>query len=103
MRFDDTKAKALAASQITAFVELADEANLSGKSQGCIVGISRSRWTQLCANPSKSVLQTHLTLNLLWGITAIKRGLAEGWLPAKGERGAAQDTALENLRRLAAE
>lgn len=96
MRFTEENTKELCAAQFRSFQERAEEARLNGSTAASILGISRSRYQQLCKDPS-TCLQTHIFLNLLVYQEQIKRGLADEWLPVKSLKGKGQQEALDKL------
>lgn len=99
MKFTDEVVRALCARQLTEFQRLVDEANLNGSTASAILGVSRSRYQQITKSPDDTpMLQAHIFLNLLWANTAIEHGLEEGFLPAAGFKGAAQEHALAHLQ-----
>lgn len=96
MRFTEENTKELCAAQFREFHERAEEARLNGSTAASILGISRSRYQQLCKDP-RTCLQTHIFLNILNYQEAIKKGLDDGWLPVKSLKGKPQAEALERL------
>lgn len=98
MHFTEEQVKELCGARLREFYALADQSNLNGSTASDILGVSRSRYTQLSRDPEKSMLQAHVFLNLLSAIQMLKQGLEDGWLPAAGFKGKAQEQALEKLR-----
>ena len=98
MKFTEKQIKATSTAMLKEFLELVDQAHLNGGTAARILGVSRSRYTQLSKEPEKPVaLQAHIYLNLLWANQELARGLEEGWLPAGGYKGAAQHAVLDRL------
>lgn len=96
MRFTEENTKELCAAQFRIFQQRAEEARLNGSTTAGILGISRSRYQQLCKDPS-TCLQTHIFLNLLVYQEQIKRGLEDEWLPVVSLKGKGQKEALDKL------
>jgi len=102
MKFSEEVVKTMCSGLLARFTTLVDEANLNGATASAILGISRSRYTQLAKQPEKPpMLQTHVFLNLMWGVETLEQGMADGWLPAGGFKGAAQKQAVAKLEELA--
>lgn len=103
MQFTEAQVKELCGARLREFFELADTANLNDGTSSAILGVSRSRFTQLKRDPEKSMLQAHIFLNLLAAIKALQQGLEDEWLPASGFKGKAQEQALEQLQKQASQ
>lgn len=96
MKFTEEVTKELCAAQFHAFTERVEEARLNGSSAASILGISRSRYQQLCKH-SHTCLQTHIFLNVLHAEKVLAKGLEEGWLPAASLKGKPQQEALQKV------
>jgi len=98
MKFTEKQIKATSTAMLKEFLELVKRGNLNGGTAARILGVSRSRYTQLSKEPEKPVaLQAHIYLNLLWANQELAQGLENGWLPASGHKGAAQQAVLDRL------
>lgn len=98
MKFSEDAIKGTIAAMLKEFVGLVEAANLNGGTAASILGVSRSRYTQLAKDPEKPVmLQAHIYLNLMWANQQLTAGIKDGWLPAAGFKGAAQERVLERL------
>ena len=98
MKFTEEAIKGMITAMLKEFASHVEAANLNGGTAASILGVSRSRYTQLVKEPEKPVmLQAHIYLNLLWANKRLAVGLEEGWLPAAGFKGAAQEKALDRM------
>ena len=102
MKFTEPTVKQLCSGLMARYTSLIEDCRLNGGTAAAILGVSRSRYTQL-AKPHDEfpMLQSHIFLNLLWANDRLKQGLDEGWLPAKSLKGAAQEQVLLKLESLA--
>lgn len=103
MKFNDDQVRDLCTNQLALFAKRCEQLQLNGGSQARILGISRSRWTQIQSGKSPAVLTATPFLNLIWALDALEVGAREGWLPAGSPRGKAQQTAVDRLQALADE
>jgi predicted XRE-type DNA-binding protein len=104
VKFTKEKIETLCGALLRRHLELTEQANLNGGTAASILGVSRSRYTQLAKDPEATpMLQTHIFLNLLATNDWLEQGLSEGWLPAGGFKGAQQQKALDRLEELAAQ
>ena len=93
---NDEKIDDMVARLLRLYTSLGEKARLSRATQGALLGVSGSRFSQLTKNPSGRIA-TSVFLKLRAGCYAIQHALDNGDLPAKAERGKPQADALERL------
>lgn len=98
MKFSKDQIRELCAALLGQHRALMEQANLNGQSGARILGVSRSRYTQLM-DPDKDtpLLQTDTFLNLLHANDRLELLLSDGTLPAETSRGLGQGDALRQV------
>ena len=96
----EDKARRTAAGLVRIFRGQCEEGRVSGALAAQMVGVSRARWTtiQKQAQEEGPNLSAAVYLSLYQAVQVLRQGFSEGWLPAPGARGKAQDELAERIR-----
>lgn len=84
----EAEVRRVAAGLVLGYRDLCEQARLNGDTAAALLGISRSRLSQLIqqANGEGPNVSAHLFLSMVRAVERVRGGMAAGWLPVSGFR-----------------